>query len=149
MYLSLFDIPPPQALSRALDIAFPRLLKFLVCVGVLFLAFMLCGWVTLKPFHYKVLYFMFSSSNALYVFTYFSLQFLTVDASFYALFSMLNGDDLWSTYTGMSSYDNLGVFVFSQFFFTIFLILFIYAVLNLFISLIIQSYEESQVRGSM
>ena len=43
-----------QALSRALDIAFPRLLKFLVCVGVLFLSFMLCGWVVLEPFHYKV-----------------------------------------------------------------------------------------------
>ena len=43
-----------QTLSRALDIAFPRLLKFLVCVGILFSAFMLCGWVTLAPFHYKV-----------------------------------------------------------------------------------------------
>ena len=59
---------------------------------------------------------------------------------------MLNGDDLWNTFTGMTMFDGLGVFVFSQFFFTIFLILFIYAILNLFISLIIQSYEESQVK---
>ena len=45
---------PSQALSSALNIAFPRLLKFLACVGVLYLAFMLCGWVALGPFHYKV-----------------------------------------------------------------------------------------------
>ncbi|KAL5467005.1 hypothetical protein EMCRGX_G031170 [Ephydatia muelleri] len=71
-------------------------------------------------------------------------QFGSNDQSFYTLFSMLNGDDLWNTFTGMTMFDGLGVFAFSQFFFTIFLILFIYAILNLFISLIIQSYEESQ-----
>lgn len=58
---------------------------------------------------------------------------------------MLNGDDLWNTYTGITSLDDNGVYVFSQIFFTIFLMLFIYAVLNLFISLIIESYEYSQV----
>eukprot|EP00731_Ephydatia_muelleri_P026750 Em0018g850a len=59
-----------NALSSALNIAFPRLLKFLACVGVLYLAFMLCGWVALGPFHYK---------------------FSSYDVSFYTLFSMLNG----------------------------------------------------------
>ena len=112
-----------NALSSALNIAFPRLLKFLACVGILYLAFMLCGWVALGPFHYK---------------------FSDFDTSFYTLFSMLNGDDLWNTYTGMSEHDNYPVFVFSQIFITTFLILFIYAVLNLFVSLIIQSYDESR-----
>ena len=73
------------------------------------------------------------------------LQFETFDGTFYALFTMLNGDDLWNTYTGITPLDDAGVYVFSQIFFTIFLMLFIYAVLNLFISLIIESYEYSQV----
>ena len=46
--------PPLQALSSALDIAIPRLVKFFLCAGILFVAFMLCGWVVLGPFHYKV-----------------------------------------------------------------------------------------------
>ncbi|KAL5467004.1 hypothetical protein EMCRGX_G031169 [Ephydatia muelleri] len=116
---------PPQMLSCALDVAFPRLVKFLVCVGILFMSFMLCGWAVLGPFHYK---------------------FSDYDVSFYTLFSTLNGDDLWNTYTGMTTYDNKGIFIFSQIFFTVFLILFIYAILNLFVSLIIQSYEESQLQ---
>ncbi|KAL5467001.1 hypothetical protein EMCRGX_G031166 [Ephydatia muelleri] len=112
-----------NALSSALDIAIPRLVKFFLCAGILFVAFMLCAWVVLGPFHYK---------------------FQTFDGTFYALFTMLNGDDLWNTYTGITSLDDNGVYVFSQIFFTIFLMLFIYAVLNLFISLIIESYEYSQ-----
>ncbi|KAL5467011.1 hypothetical protein EMCRGX_G031178 [Ephydatia muelleri] len=112
-------------LSCALDVAFPRLVKFLVCVGILFMSFMLCGWAVLGPFHYK---------------------FSDYDVSFYTLFSTLNGDDLWNTFTGMTTYDNKGIFIFSQIFFIVFLILFIYAILNLFVSLIIQSYEESQLQ---
>lgn len=47
-------LPPHQALSSALDIAIPRLVKFFLCAGILFVAFMLCAWVVLGPFHYKV-----------------------------------------------------------------------------------------------
>lgn len=112
-----------NALSSALDIAIPRLVKFFLCAGILFVAFMLCAWVVLGPFHYK---------------------FQTFDGTFYTLFTMLNGDDLWNTYTGITELDDAGVYVFSQIFFTLFLMLFIYAVLNLFISLIIESYEYSQ-----
>ena len=46
----------------------------------------------------------------------------------------------------LRSFDNtydIGVYVFSQFFIDIFVVLFIYAVLNLFTSLIIKVYENS------
>eukprot|EP00731_Ephydatia_muelleri_P026749 Em0018g849a len=39
-----------NALSSALDIAIPRLVKFFLCAGILFVAFMLCAWVVLGPF---------------------------------------------------------------------------------------------------
>ena len=58
---------------------------------------------------------------------------------------MMHGDDLYPTYEGISYSDDPEAYTFSQFFFTIFLMLFIYAMLNLMISLIMESYEESQV----
>ena len=58
---------------------------------------------------------------------------------------MMHGDDLFLTYQGIGYSDDPEAYIFSQFFFTIFLMLFIYAMLNLMISLIMESYEESQV----
>ena len=72
-------------------------------------------------------------------------QFVNFGESFHALFTMMHGDDLFSTYQGITAADDMEAYIFSQFFFTIFLMLFIYAMLNLMISLIMESYEESQV----
>lgn len=43
-----------QVLSRALDRAAPQLLKYILFVAILFMAFMLCGWLVLSPYHRKV-----------------------------------------------------------------------------------------------
>lgn len=43
-----------QALTRTLVLAAPELLKFLLCGGILFIAFALCGWIVLGPYHSKV-----------------------------------------------------------------------------------------------
>ncbi|KAL5466985.1 hypothetical protein EMCRGX_G031150 [Ephydatia muelleri] len=112
-----------NAVHRALSIALPKLGKYIFCALILFLAFMMCGWLVLSPFHYK---------------------FANFGASFQALYTMMHGDDLFLTYQGIGYSDDPEAYIFSQFFFTIFLMLFIYAMLNLMISLIMESYEESQ-----
>ena len=54
---------PVQTLTRTLAVAFPELLKFLLCGSVLFLAFALCGWIVLGPFHPKVGHRPYRDSN--------------------------------------------------------------------------------------
>ena len=58
---------------------------------------------------------------------------------------MLNGDDLYNTFVGFSITENAAVYIFSQAYFTAFMALFIYAILNLFVSLIVEAREDSQV----
>ncbi|KAL5466999.1 hypothetical protein EMCRGX_G031164 [Ephydatia muelleri] len=112
-----------NVLSKALDRAAPQLFKYILFVTILFLAFMLCGWVVLSPFHKK---------------------FATLTQSFNTLFTVLNGDDLYSTFTTFEISEINLVYIFGHAFLTIFMTLFIYTVLNLFISLIVEAHEESQ-----
>ncbi|KAL5466992.1 hypothetical protein EMCRGX_G031157 [Ephydatia muelleri] len=112
-----------NAVYRVLYIALPRLGKYIICALILFLAFMVCGWLVMSPFHYK---------------------FTSFGESFHALYTMMHGDDLYSSYQGITASDDAEAYTFSQFFFTIFLMLFNYVMLNLMISLIMDSYEESQ-----
>lgn len=120
-YVSYF--PKFNVLSRTLEIAFPRLLKYVIFVTILFTAFMFCGWVVLSPFHYK---------------------FSSFYESFYTLFTMMNGDDLYNTFVGFNIAESTLVYIFSQAYFTSFMALFIYAILNLFVSLVVEAREDSQ-----
>ncbi|KAL5466994.1 hypothetical protein EMCRGX_G031159 [Ephydatia muelleri] len=43
-----------NAVHRAPSIALPKLGKYIFCALILFLAFTMCGWLVLSPFHYKV-----------------------------------------------------------------------------------------------
>ncbi|KAL5466986.1 hypothetical protein EMCRGX_G031151 [Ephydatia muelleri] len=117
-YFSQFNV-----LSRALEIAFPRLFKYIVFVTILYVAFMLFGWILLSPFHSK---------------------FSSIDETFYTLFTVLNGDDLYNTFVGFRMAENAPVYIFSQAYLTTFMALFIYAILNLFVSLIVEAREDSQ-----
>ncbi|KAL5466991.1 hypothetical protein EMCRGX_G031156 [Ephydatia muelleri] len=117
-YFSQFNV-----LSRALEIAFPRLFKYIVFVTILYIAFMLFGWILLSPFHSK---------------------FSSIDETFYTLFTMLNGDDLYNTFVGFNMAENAPVYIFGQAYFTTFMALFIYAILNLFVSLIVEARKDSQ-----
>ena len=105
-------------------LAFPELLKFLLCSGILFIAFALTGWIVLGPFHVK---------------------FDGINTSIETLFGLLNGDDIYNTFIMIRSQDDHIAYFYSRVFLYIFLALFIYAVLNLFTSLIIAAYEASQV----
>ena len=117
-------IPCMQALTRTMYLAFPELLKFLLCSGILFIAFAMTGWIVLGPFHGK---------------------FDNMNSAIETLFGLLNGDDIYNTFIQIRSQDDLTAYVFSRIFLYVFLALFIYAVLNLFTSLIITAYEASQV----
>ncbi len=99
-------------------------MKFLLCAGILFLAFTINGWIILGPYHDK---------------------FLDFNASFETLFSLLNGDDIYTTFVSIDPDDNFTAYVYSRIYMYIFLILFLYFVLNLFTSLVITAYEASQV----
>ena len=114
-----------QALNRTLYLAFPELLKFMLCTSLLFLAFSLTGYVVLGPFHPK---------------------FITFYESFETLFGLLNGDDIYTTYDQIDIDDDPVAYIYSRIVLYAFVVLFIYFVLNLFTSLVIPAYEASQVR---
>ena len=80
-----------------------------------------------------------------YVCLLFNLQFKDFSVAFETLFSLLNGDDIYETFRAITTLDDLAAYIYSRFYFYVFLILFIYAVLNIFTSLVISAYESSQV----
>ena len=43
-----------QELFTTIQIAFPRIWKFSICILILFIAFVLSGWLVLGPYHPKV-----------------------------------------------------------------------------------------------
>ena len=45
----------PQILLLTLQIAFPSVVRLVVCGGVLYIAFMFLGWLVFGPYHKKVL----------------------------------------------------------------------------------------------
>ena len=82
------------------------------------------GWIILGPFHIK---------------------FESINSAIETLFGLLNGDDIYNTFTQIRAQDDSTAYVYSRIFLYVFLALFMYAVLNLFTSLIITAYEASQV----
>ena len=41
-------------LLRTLKVAAPNVFRFIVCTGILYIAFLLCGWLVMGPYHPKV-----------------------------------------------------------------------------------------------
>nr|CAB3263701.1 mucolipin-3 [Phallusia mammillata] len=106
----------------------PHVLRFMVCASILYLGFMFCGWVVLGPYHHK-----------------FRNPIVTSEA----LFSLINGDDMYMTYEEMPR-GKVTPWVFSQIYLYTFISLFIYIVLSLFIAVIMETYEtikEWQANG--
>nr|XP_002129787.1 mucolipin-3 [Ciona intestinalis] len=102
--------------------AMPHVLRFMVCASLLYLGYMFCGWVVLGPYHHK-----------------FRNPVVTSEA----LFSLINGDDMYMTFEEMAKTSNLA-WVFSQVYLYTFIALFIYVVLSLFIAVIMETYETIQ-----
>ena len=72
------------------------------------------------------------------------LKFRDPSVTSECLFSLINGDDMYATYTGMSK-ASMPAWVFSKIYLYIFIALFIYVVLSVFISLISDTYETLHV----
>ena len=53
-FLSYFD--KYNMLLLTLRLAMPSVLRFIVCAGILYIAFLLCGWLVMGPYHPKVVY---------------------------------------------------------------------------------------------
>ena len=51
-FLSYFD--KYNMLLLTLRISAPSVLRFIICTGILYIAFLLCGWLVLGPYHPKV-----------------------------------------------------------------------------------------------
>ena len=72
------------------------------------------------------------------------LQFQTISSTSECLFSLINGDDMFPTFAGMSERSVLIWWV-SRIYLYTFISLFIYVVLSLFIALIMDTYETIKV----
>ncbi|VDQ15170.1 unnamed protein product, partial [Trichobilharzia regenti] len=111
-------------LIRTISRSIPGLLRFCVCALILFFAFSLCGWVVLGPYN---------------------LKFRTFMSTVECLYSLINGDDMFVTFTIINENDPIGIYLFSRLFLYLFITLFIYVVLNLFVTIIFEAYEEVKV----
>uniref|UniRef100_A0A183CNL3 PKD_channel domain-containing protein n=1 Tax=Globodera pallida TaxID=36090 RepID=A0A183CNL3_GLOPA len=103
----------------------PSIMRFLVCAVILYSGFLFAGWVIIGPY---------------------SLKFRTLGESSEALFSLLNGDDMFATFYTISD-DNTVIKVFGTVYIYLFVSLFIYVVLSLFIAIIMDAYEVEQIWG--
>ncbi|XP_027011758.1 mucolipin-1a [Tachysurus fulvidraco] len=116
-YLSFFQ--KYNILIVTLRAAFPNVIRFSCCVAVIYLGYCFCGWIVLGPYHVK---------------------FRSMAMVSECLFSLINGDDMFVTFSGMQESSTL-VWIFSQLYLYTFISLFIYMVLSLFIALITGAYE--------
>ena len=103
--------------------ALPNLLRFMVCVIILYIGFLLAGWVIIGPY---------------------SIKFRSLSQSSEALFSLLNGDDMFATFYTISD-SNTTITIFGKIYIYVFVALFIYVVLSLFIAIIMDAYEVIKV----
>ncbi|VDL99853.1 unnamed protein product [Schistocephalus solidus] len=126
----LLTAPPPavylflQLLMRTITRSVPGLLRFCVCALFIYFSFVLCAWVIIGPYHVK---------------------FRTFMSTLECLFSLINGDDMYVTFSVIGASQGLGIFLFSRLFLYIFITLFIYVVLNIFVTIIFEAYEEVKV----
>uniref|UniRef100_A0A0N4ZAV0 PKD_channel domain-containing protein n=1 Tax=Parastrongyloides trichosuri TaxID=131310 RepID=A0A0N4ZAV0_PARTI len=116
-YLGFFN--QYNVLVLTLKKCIPNILRFLVCAIILYLGFLIAGWVIIGPY---------------------SLKFRTLAKSSEALFSLLNGDDMFATFATIND-SNGTIKIFGTIYIYVFVSLFIYVVLSLFIAIIMDAYE--------
>jgi len=108
-----------NVLMSTLQKSLPNILKFMVCTIILYVGFLLMGWVVIGPY---------------------SIKFRTLSQSSEALFSLLNGDDMFATFYTISD-QNMTINVFGKIYIYLFVILFIYVVLSLFIAIVLDAFD--------
>ncbi|XP_019754608.1 mucolipin-3 isoform X1 [Dendroctonus ponderosae] len=99
--------------------AAPKIARFMLCALIMYGGFTFCGWLILGPYHIK---------------------FRTLSTTSECLFSLINGDDMFATFSIMSNKSQL-LWWFSRIYLYSFICLYIYVILNLCISLITDTYE--------
>lgn len=102
-----------------LEKAAPQVARFLFCAILIYAGFTFCGWLVLGPYHMK---------------------FRSLSTTSECLFSLINGDDMFATFSIMSNKSPL-LWWFSRIYLYSFISLYIYVVLSLFISVIMDAYE--------
>ncbi|XP_077297721.1 mucolipin-3-like [Arctopsyche grandis] len=99
--------------------AAPKILRFSFCALLIYAGFTFCGWLVLGPYHMK---------------------FRSLAMTSECLFSLVNGDDMFATFSSMSSKSTM-LWWFSRIYLYSFISLYIYVVLSLFISVIMDAYD--------
>ncbi|KAK6314509.1 mucolipin-2 isoform X2 [Coregonus clupeaformis] len=108
-----------NVLILTMKTAFPNVIRFCCCAGMIYLGYTFCGWIVLGPYHEK---------------------FEGLSRVAECLFSLVNGDDMYTTFAQLKDKNSL-VWLFSRVYIYSFISLFIYMVLSLFIALITDAYD--------
>ncbi|XP_075038122.1 mucolipin-3 isoform X2 [Mixophyes fleayi] len=116
-YLGFFQ--KYNLLILTLRAALPNVIRFCCCAAMIYLGYCFCGWIVLGPYHTK---------------------FRSLNMVSECLFSLINGDDMFTTFSIMQQKNYL-VWLFSRVYLYSFISLFIYMVLSLFIALITDTYD--------
>lgn len=124
-YLAFFDAF--KIFIVTLKKATPTVLKFLACAFFIFMGFSIGGWIVLGPYHAKF------------------REFATATE---CLYSLMNGDDLYTTFAIMDKV-SFGVWLYSRFYLFSFISLFIYVVMSMFITIIGDVYQTVKEGGDV
>ncbi|XP_067218009.1 mucolipin-3 isoform X2 [Chanodichthys erythropterus] len=116
-YLSFFQ--KYYILILTLQAALPNAIRFSFCAVMIYLSYCFCGWIVLGPHHEN---------------------FRTFNMAAYCLFSLINGDEVYSTFKKLRDKTYL-VWLFSRMYIYSFIALFTYMILSLFIAIITDTYE--------
>lgn len=99
--------------------AAPKITRFLFCALLIYAGFTFCGWLILGPYHIK---------------------FRSLATTSECLFALINGDDMFATFSIMSAKSQM-LWWFSRIYLYTFIGLYIYVVLSLFIAVILDAYD--------
>lgn len=99
--------------------ATPKVARFLLCALLIYAGFTFGGWLILGPYHFK---------------------FRSLSTTSECLFSLINGDDMFATFSIMSTKSTM-LWYFSRIYLYSFISLYIYVILSLFISVIADAYD--------
>ncbi|XP_045104764.1 mucolipin-3-like isoform X5 [Portunus trituberculatus] len=108
-----------KVLILTLKKCIPNVLRYSICLLMVFAGYCLCGWLVLGPYHFK---------------------FRSFSSTMECLYSLINGDDMFATFSSTSGKDPV-VWWFSRIYLYSFISLFIYVILSLFIAIIMDAYE--------
>ncbi|XP_060554345.1 mucolipin-1-like [Ruditapes philippinarum] len=110
-------------LFRTIYKSCPDIITYLICVSVLYVGFLFCGYIVMAPYHVK---------------------FKTPSDAAETLFSIINGDEIFTTLALLESDKSGGNWVwwFSRFYVGAFVAIFTILGINLFIALFLNAYES-------